>query len=38
MWIIDIRHCRGVLQIQFDADDRIHWFCPERADEGLIDG
>ena len=30
--------CKGILQIQFEIDGRIHWFCPECADEGLIDG
>ncbi len=32
------RPCKGILQIQFDTDDRIHWFCPECADEGFIEG
>ena len=27
--------CKGILQIQFEIDGRIHWFCPECADEGL---
>ncbi|MBU4262051.1 MAG: hypothetical protein KKC76_09290 [Proteobacteria bacterium] len=32
------------MKIQFEIDDRIHWFCPEctlkgiNADEGMIDG
>ena len=30
--------CKGVLQIQFEIDDRIHWFCPECEDEGVLDG
>jgi len=36
--------CKGILKIQFEIDDRIHWFCPEctlkgiNEDEGLIDG
>ncbi len=30
--------CKGVLQIQFEIDDRIHWFCPECKDEGVVDG
>jgi hypothetical protein len=30
--------CKGILKIQFEIDDQIHWFCPECEDEGLIDG
>ena len=30
--------CKGILEIQFEVDDRIYWFCPECEDEGLIDG
>ena len=30
--------CRGIFHIQFEIDDRIHWFCPECEDEGLIHG
>ena len=30
--------CKGVLQIQFETDGRIHWFCPECGDEGVLDG
>ena len=32
------KSCKGILQIQFEIDGRIHWFCPECADEGLVDG
>jgi hypothetical protein len=30
--------CKGTLKIQFEIDDRIHWFCLKCEDEGLIDG
>lgn len=32
------KSCKGILKIQFEIDDRIHWFCPVCKDEGLIDG
>lgn len=30
--------CRGILKIQLEKDDRIHWLCPKCGDEGLVDG
>ncbi|HDZ24540.1 MAG: hypothetical protein JRJ09_18570 [Deltaproteobacteria bacterium] len=30
--------CKDVLQVQFEPDGRIHWFCPKCEDEGVLDG
>ena len=30
--------CKDALQIHLEIDDRIHWFCSECEDKGLIDG
>lgn len=30
--------CTGRLQLQYDLNDRIYWYCPECGDEGLLDG
>jgi len=30
--------CEGVLEIDFESEDRIYWECPDCGDEGFISG